>query len=100
MARRARESSPQSAVNNFAPPEKTAVNNRTFTRRVGVNTPGPEDESRCPNVRRFREDFCSGPGALMQRNSQSLSPVGQAGRDELSRRTSIPQGPRVQKSNV
>jgi hypothetical protein len=93
-------SSPQSAVNNFAPPKRFKVNNSTFTRRIKVNTPGPEDESRALNVRRFTEDFRSGPGALMQRNAQSLSPASQAGRDEPSISTSIHQGPRVQKINA
>ena len=76
--------------------EKMTVNNPTFTRIMPVNTPGPEDEYLGLNARRFQEDFRSGPGALMQRNSQSLSPARHTGRDELSIRTSIHQGPRVQ----
>jgi hypothetical protein len=68
---------PQPAVNNFADAKEFPVNNSIFTARLSVNTPGPEDESRFLNVRRFTEDFRSGPGALMQRNSQSLSPTSQ-----------------------
>jgi hypothetical protein len=91
-----RNHSPQPTVNNFAPPKKFTVNNLTFTRTIQVNTPGPEDECRFQNARRFTGDFRSGPGALMQRNSQSISPARQEGRDEPSIRTSIHQGPRVQ----
>lgn len=65
-----------------------------------VNTPGPEDEFRFLNAQRFTEEFRSGPGALMQRNSQSLSPARQAGRDEPSIRISIPQSSRVQKQTL
>jgi hypothetical protein len=83
-------------VNNFAPPKKIAVNNSTFTRSIQVNTPGLEDEYLTLNARRFSAEFRSRPGALMQRNSQSPSPAGQAGRDEPSIRRSILQGPRVQ----
>ena len=92
--------SPQPAVNNFAAPKKFTVNNSSFTPKIKVNTPGPEDEYRAPNARRFTGDFRSGPGALMQRNSQSLSPAGQAGGDEPSIRTSILQGPRVQPNHI
>lgn len=88
--------SPQPAVNNFAPRKNLAVNNSLFTLTIEVNTPGPEDECRCLNVRRFTEDSRSGPGALMQRNSQSLSPASQADRDEPAIRTSVHQSPRVQ----
>src|SRR5665213_2977586 len=91
-----RDSSPQPTVNNFAPPKRFTVNNVIFTRSIQVNTPGPEDESCCLNARRFTEDFRSGPGALMQRNSQSISPARQEGRDEPSIRTSVHQSPRVQ----
>jgi hypothetical protein len=83
-------------VNNCAPPKFFIVNNLIFTCTIAVNTPGPEDEYRFLNARRLTEDFRSGPGALMQRNSQSLSPASQAGRDEPSIRTSILQGLRVQ----
>jgi transposase len=72
------------------------VNKSTFTSRIKVNTPGPEDECRSLNARRLNEEFRSGPGALRQRNSQSLSPASQAGRDEPSIRTSTPRSPRVQ----
>ena len=88
--------SPQPAVNNCAPPKILIVNNLIFTCTIAVNTPGPEDEYRFLNARRLTEDFRSGPGALMQRNSQSLSPASQADRDEPSIRTSILQGLRVQ----
>ena len=90
--------SPQPAVNNCAPPKFFTVNNFIFTCTIAVNTPGPEDECCFLNARRLTEDFRSGPGALMQRNSQSLSPASQAGRDEPSIRTSILQGLRVQKN--
>jgi hypothetical protein len=70
--------SPQTAVNNCAPPKNFTVNNSTFARRIKANTSGPEDEYRFLNVRRFTGEFRSGPGALMQRNSQSLSPARQA----------------------
>src|ERR1041385_1287257 len=89
-------SSPQPAVNNFAAPNNLAVNNSTFTRTVQVNTPGPEDECQDLNARRFSVDFRSGPGALMQRNSQSLSPASLTDRDEPAIRSSIHQSPRVQ----
>ncbi len=69
-------------VSNFAPPEKSFVITPDFTVKVMVNTPGPEDEYRLLNSRSLHEDFRSGPGALMQRNTQSLSPAGQSGRDE------------------
>jgi hypothetical protein len=88
--------SPQPAVNNCAPPKLFTVNNFIFTCTIAVNTPGPEDECCCLNARRLTGDFRSGPGALMQRNSQSLSPASQAGGDEPSIRTSILQGLRVQ----
>lgn len=88
--------SPQPAVNNCAPPKLFTVNNFIFTCTIAVNTPGPEDECRFLNARRLTGDFRSGPGALMQRNSQSLSPASQAGGDEPSIRTSILQGLRVQ----
>ena len=91
-----RNHSPQPTVNNFAPPKKFAVNNSTFTRTIQVNTPGPEDEYAALNARRFSVDFRSGPGALMQRNSQSPSPAGPTGRDEPPIRFSVLQGPRVQ----
>jgi hypothetical protein len=83
-------------VNNFAPPKKFAVNNLIFTSSIKVNTPGPEDECSWQNARRFTGEFRSGPGALMQRNSQSISPARQEGRDEPSIRLSIHQSPRVQ----
>src|SRR5882762_4460120 len=92
--------SPQPAVSNFAAPKNLAVNNSTFTRTVQVNTPGPEDEYRYLNARRFSRDFRSGPGALMQRNSQSLSPDSPTGRDEPAIRTSIRQSLRVQTTNI
>jgi len=91
-----RNHSPQPTVNNFAPPKKLKVNNLTFTRSIKVNTPGPEDECCLQNAQRFTGEFRSGPGALMQRNSQSISPARQEGRDEPSIRISIHQGPRVQ----
>jgi hypothetical protein len=91
-----RDLSPQPTVNNFAPPKRITVNNLIFTRSIQVNTPGPEDELRLLNARRFTEDFRSGPGALMPRNSQSISPARQEGRDEPSIRISVHQGPRVQ----
>ena len=91
-----RNHSPQLTVNNFAALKKFTVNNLTFTRTIQVNTPGPEDECCALNVRRFTGDFRSGPGALMQRNSQSLSPARQEGRDEPSIRLSVHPGPRVQ----
>jgi hypothetical protein len=76
--------SPPLTVNNFAPTKKMTVNNSTFTRRIKVNTPGPEDEYENLNVRRLTVEFRSGPGALMQRNPQSLSPASPTGRDEPS----------------
>jgi hypothetical protein len=91
-----RNYSPQPTVNNFAPPTTFTVNNLIFTRSIMVNTPGPEDECRLQNARRFTGEFRSGPGALMQRNSQSISPARQEGRDEPSIRFSIHQDPRVQ----
>jgi hypothetical protein len=100
MARRGLPTPPQPSVNNFAPPKIFDVNNFAFTRIVQVNTPGLEDECRYLNARRLSRDFRSGPGALMQRNSQSLSPASQAGRDELAIRTSIRQSPRVQTTNI
>jgi hypothetical protein len=95
-----RNHSPQPTVNNFAPPKKFAVNNLIFTGSIKVNTPGPEDESRLQNARRFTGEFRSGPGALMQRNTQSISPARQEGRDEPSIRFSTHQSPRVQFSEI
>jgi hypothetical protein len=92
--------SPQSAVNNFAAQKNFVVNNFTFTHTVQVNAPGPEDECRFLNARRLRKDFRSGPGALMQRNSQSLSPASATDRDEPAIRTSIHQSPRVLMVNI
>jgi hypothetical protein len=82
-------------VNNFAPSKILIVNNHPFTATVKVNAPDPDDEFVTLNARRLTQEFRSGPGALMQRNSQSLSPAIKVGRDEPSIRTSIHQSPRI-----